>query len=440
MSIPARIKSDVKWSDRKASNRALHELGSSYIGVAPVSYAITYEPGELPSTYIGIECCEAQLTLGYPANRNNGGANLEAESSFLAGVAETIERYSAAYAMMSDLQADPRLPALLPAGGRPFSREQYERQGFGYAPYDEETMLWTTAYDPLTETEVRVPSSAVFLREFSAQPKAHDYHTSNGLAAGPSLEEAFLSGLLELIERDGVMRAWESRWSPPKINMYSGPRVRNFVEEYASRSALEYTALDLTPLTGVPTVLGIVIDSRGGESMMGTGAKASWDPEQATIGALTEAFHCVGYSKNILRTRGRMPEDARLARQNVRDLEDHVRFYASSEAVKRSSWLLSCTKTSDLSEMGSIEAPTPGQAVLNLLEILAEQGVRCAGVDVTSPDIAETPLRVVRVISDELVPLTVGYGNAHLGYSRLASMFSASSGSPSINPDPHPFP
>ena len=90
--------------------------------------------------------------------------------------------------------------------------------------------------------------------------------------------------------------------------------------------------------------------------------------------------------------------------------------------------------------MGSIEAPTPGQAVLNLLEILAEQGVRCAGVDVTSPDIAETPLRVVRVISDELVPLTVGYGHAHLGYSRLASMFSASSGSPSINPDPHPFP
>ncbi|WP_301924572.1 YcaO-like family protein [Corynebacterium glaucum] len=408
--------------------------------MAPISYAITYEPGELPSTYIGIECCEAQLTLGYPANRNNGGANLESESSFLAGVAETVERYSAVYATTSDLQADLQLPALLPAGGKPFSLEQYEREGFEYTPYDEDSALWTAAFDPLAQEDVRVPSSAVFLREFSLEPGMHDYHTSNGLAAGPSLEEAFLSGLLELIERDGVMRAWESRWVPPKIDLYSGSRTRKFVEEYASRSNLEYTALDLMPLTGVPTVLGIVIDSRSDELTMGTGAKASWDPEQAVIGALTEAFHCVGYSRNILRMRGHLPNDAELARQGVCDLEDHVRFYASSEAVKRASWLLSSTVSSDLREAESIAAPTPGQTVLNLLSILAEQGVRCAGVDVTAPDIAETPIRVVRVVSNELVPLTVGYGNAHLGYSRLNSMLSTRSGTTVINPDPHPFP
>lgn len=440
MSSPARIKKDVGWSDRQAGNRALHELGSSYIGVAPVSYAITYEPGELPSTYIGVECCEARLTLGYPANPNNGGANLEAESSFLAGVAETVERYSAVYATTSDLQADPQLPILLPAGGKPFSAEQYERPDFDYAPYEAESILWTTAFDPLSEEEVRVPASTVFLREFSDQPKRYDYQTSNGLAAGPSLEEAFLSGLLELIERDGVMRAWESRWAPPKIDMLSGLRTQKFVEQYASRTALDYTALDLTPLTGVPTALGIVIDSRGKEIMMGTGAKASWDPEKAAIGALTEAFHCVGYSRNILRSRGRMPENIQMARKNVRDLEDHVRFYASSKAVERAGWLLSSSETLDLSSSRSIAAPTPGQAVLNLLDILDDQGVRCVGIDVTAPDIAETPLRVVRVVSDELVPLTVGYGNSHLGYSRLTSMVATKTGSSFFNPDPHPFP
>ena len=61
-------------------------------------------------------------------------------------------------------------------------------------------------------------------------------------------------------------------------------------------------------------------------------------------------------------------------------------------------------------------------------------GVRVAFVDVTSPDVAGTGLRVVRALAARLQPLHCGYGLERLGNQRLLEL-----GEGPLNRDIHPM-
>ena len=52
----------------------------------------------------------------------------------------------------------------------------------------------------------------------------------------------------------------------------------------------------------------------------------------------------------------------------------------------------------------------PDRTLADCTSVLAAAGVRVAVIDVTSPDVATGPFRVVRAVSPDLQPLSYGHG------------------------------
>jgi ribosomal protein S12 methylthiotransferase accessory factor len=79
---------------------------------------------------------------------------------------------------------------------------------------------------------------------------------SNGNAAGSSLEDAILQGILELIERDTVALWWYNRTPMPGVDLsaFGDPWVEEMTARYAG-VARELWALDIISDFGVPVVV-----------------------------------------------------------------------------------------------------------------------------------------------------------------------------------------
>jgi ribosomal protein S12 methylthiotransferase accessory factor len=82
---------------------------------------------------------------------------------------------------------------------------------------------------------------------------------SNGCAAGSSLEEAILEGLLEVIERDAIALWWYNRVRRPQLDVDAfglryWRRIRTYHDQELGRSL---HLLDLTSDLGVPTFVAV---------------------------------------------------------------------------------------------------------------------------------------------------------------------------------------
>src|SRR5882724_2591978 len=80
----------------------------------------------------------------------------------------------------------------------------------------------------------------------------------SGSAAGTSLEEAVLQGVLELVERDALAIWWYNRVRRPAIALdaVDDPYVRRLVQWYGERGRALW-ALDLTTDLGIPAVAAV---------------------------------------------------------------------------------------------------------------------------------------------------------------------------------------
>lgn len=110
---------------------------------------------------------------------------------------------------------------------------------------------------------------------------------SNGVAAGNSVDEALLQGLLELVERDSVALWWYPRAHRPGVDLdaIDDPRVRAAVAPLRARGRAVWV-LDITSDLGIPAMAALTSDADGGRVLTGFGAHT--DPVIAVVRALTE--------------------------------------------------------------------------------------------------------------------------------------------------------
>jgi ribosomal protein S12 methylthiotransferase accessory factor len=90
---------------------------------------------------------------------------------------------------------------------------------------------------------------------------------SNGLAAGRTLDEAILSGLLEVVERDAVSIWWYNRLRRPAVDL-SSFRGARLVDRHdaLTRHGVDAWLLDITTDVGIPTFVAVGLD-RADESI-----------------------------------------------------------------------------------------------------------------------------------------------------------------------------
>jgi ribosomal protein S12 methylthiotransferase accessory factor len=230
-----------------------------------------------------------------------GRTDMQARTSALC---EALERYSGVFrgeerrvrdscAALGDAAIDPRLCML-------FSDRQYRERDewlarqsrFQIVPLpfrSDDPIDWTPAWS-LSHQRVRyLPSSYLYYNYPSPPEQFYCWADSNGAAAGATLEDAILQGLLELIERDAVSIWWYNRLRQPAVDL------DGFEDGYISEMTAFYRqhdrsfwVLDVTSDLGIPVFVALSRRLSGPSQDIMLGFGAHIDPVVALNRALTE--------------------------------------------------------------------------------------------------------------------------------------------------------
>lgn len=161
----------------------------------------------------------------------------------------------------------------------------------------DEPVEWLVGEDLIRGDAIMLPADALRLDRTRADLRF--WQSSDGLAAGNTVDEARLSAILERVERDAETlwylrspaRRMDTRFDPAHF----GDRVLDDLLERIGNASLTAAFFDMTSDVGIPCILCFVapqsIDTRKGFSMVDVTAGSSADPSpvRAAIQAALEA-------------------------------------------------------------------------------------------------------------------------------------------------------
>ena len=432
---------DDQWASRSGDRAKFESLASTHIGLCSAVNNIAHRRDEIHAFYTAITSCNFHELLGTRSEsaRNSlvsGGGGYTSLSAWMSAMGETVERYSALHTPYDHLIVNTwenlSTAAVTPTDCALFAGPQYATPGFKYVPFTEQTRTsWVEGIDLHKGRSALLPAQLVYLDQVHDDCDRIGYSTSNGLACGTNRSEAVVSALFEAAERDAVMTAWHARLRPPRLDLHSDPRIANLLDLYMSHAPVEITALDLTEVNGFPVCLAIVRSPQRAPGYFGIGAASRASIKEAAHKALEEAFHTLAYTQNLYFSGRRVADPA-----EVRTLEDHVAFYAEPCNMSNVDLLVDGERMVGFADDANLPNDSPRALVRAMVARLNEHGVDVFAADVTSPDIADAGLSVVKVYCPQLLPLGIGSTTQFLGGSRLASILDGAS----PNSDPHPFP
>ncbi|HST41296.1 MAG TPA: YcaO-like family protein [Conexibacter sp.] len=159
------------------------------------------------------------------------------------------------------------------------------------APFDERHAIDWVPFRSFVDGATRwVPAACCWFEHVDRDYPASPFATAdaNGCAAGATVEQAIVQGLLELIERDATALWWYSRARRPALALDLGaePSLAAIRDALAARGQT-LTLLDLRADTSVPVVAAVATDSETG-AVLPIGRGCHPDARVATRRALAE--------------------------------------------------------------------------------------------------------------------------------------------------------
>ncbi|MFF3819295.1 YcaO-like family protein [Streptomyces bluensis] len=407
-------------------------------------------PAGAPPRYTALtaEIADARRLGLWPADRVSLGTTFgDPDGARTAAIAEGIERYCgnrvpppghpdaplrATAAELAEKGLRLYGPDELPA----YADWQYAREGFPYRSLTPDTpSLWTrgTEWPPGGETaEIWAPVALTHLNwrqgELRSLPRTHHLNYA-GIATGQGFDDAVERGLLEIVERDALELWWHLDGPTRGIDPASVPGLADDL----AGSALDVHLVEM-PSEFAPCMAALVHDPRLG--LYAAGFACKYDPAEAARKAVLEAVHTWVFTQGLTDPDGwvfQAVEAGLLARglyldhredgcyldvcgeqfEHVRDLGAHVQVWLDERMAPEARRFTEPTQGTV-----PIDAVQPGSRD-RLERAMHEGGHRVMTFDLTTEDVAETPLRVARVLVSGLLPnAPAAFG--YFGCPRLA--------------------
>lgn len=390
-------------------------------------------PERAPHRYTSLtaEVADARWLGDWPADRVSLGTTFgDPAGARIAAIAEGVERYCGNFVPGELDPAHYRVGthAELCAAGLPviglgelprWSAGQLAREDFPYVELGADVpTLWSRCTErPLGEEprDLWAPHSLVGLnwrqRRFRHLPRVHHLNYA-GIATGQGAEDAHDRGLLEVVERDALEVWWHHGGPATGIDLASVPGL----EDDLDGAPLDVHLVRM-PSELAPAMAALVRDRETG--VYAAGFSAATDPVRAARKAVLEAVHTWIYTLGAVEADGWVfrAVDAGLMAQglmlehrperdyldvagpdfaHVRDLGAHVQVWLDP----RTHVLAGRFTEPEPVPLGEVEATD----LPTLRRALHDGGHRVLTRDLTTRDVAQTSLRVVRTLVTGLVP------------------------------------
>ena len=296
----------------------------------------------------------------------------------------------------------------------PLTEKQVKKCGVKFFTNDL-VINWTlgTNYDG---SKIYVPSDLVYYGQKDDENRIY-YGNSSGIAAHFDFDEAKKRAVVELIERDAIMRNWFSQESPRRVDKQILPihirkRIAHFLKQNRQLIVLQ-----------IPSDFGMVFETVivGDEyPCFISGAAATIDKKSVDDAILKSAQEA---EYNLLLAL-RYPDTTPIDPSSVSTPANHGKVYYFKENAEKLRWLWA-----EAMPEGYIREST----TIADFDWFCNGQLRLVTVDLSD---GKSDLKVVRVFSPWLIPINFGFNSAHYTHPVIQH-------SVGVNPDnlkmPHYF-
>lgn len=420
-------------------------LINSRAGLGKAIYKLSPHPDEPPLHFFGVAINHAERYIPGQHMGAIGGAGYVHEEGLAAALGELVERYALFFNQELPLRVATYAELGAEAGPLPseyalYAPEQYADPKFPYKPFTENLELAWVMAEWLNKggKPAWVPASTVLAGRPEILKYAEINQTiSSGTAVGYSITDATISAILERIERDAFACYWYNALPPAPLDPFVDPVLAAFYKYYFAGRGVRYRLYDITTDLGVPAVF-VVATSNDNMAAVHVGTAAGLTLRQAGLKALREAGQGRPYVKYLGKKRFDSPDE-------VLTFADHVRFWNDQARIAELGFLEAKTSRLQVKHI-NWSVTNPDQLLQKLINHLSEHGIDTLRIDITTSDIRELGLYVVRVVMPQLQDIDGDHRFRRLGGRRLYEIpcrlgyTSKPRSFKDFNPLPHPSP
>lgn len=327
-------------------------------------------------------------------------------------VVEALERYCQLCPVDRDLLCrgsyrDLRSLAIAPATFASMSVDQYRAHSHLMRLEENTVIDWCEAYSATRRRRRLIPAAFAYGSLGATPPNNFlpEWPTS-GYAAHVSLRAAALAGLLELLERDALALTWHARLPIAALEL-SGLSKR--INLLCDRLRVVGVSLHLFELmTDGPFPVVMAVAERLREPFLVVGCACRTNRVAAAIKAISECAQTLFWWGQ----RAPRPNDGT-------GFEQHAVFYGSAVGAHLFWSQLNIAQPPKINAHVNTKYARPKDAFSAAVAALARRGLEVILADITTADVAELGLRVVRVIVPGLMDISCDPAFGQFGTPRL---------------------
>lgn len=380
---------------------------------------------------------------------DSGGASYSKDIALAKAIGEAVERYcSAIYDKNEFCYASQKLASfdcVDVSKFNPYAPSQYLNPNFPFTKIDEETPIyWVPALDLESNNTRYVPAQSVYI-PYSGSKKPYyeplfSQPISTGLACHESFEQAAISAIYEVIERDAFTITWQSGMSRPQISLKSLSPLNSMIVEKLQYKDSVLNIFNITLDSGIPTILSTLRFFRANSPALVVATATDLNPEIAVRKSLEELAHTRRYAQFLLNLEPLVEDYSKIISQR-----QHLRFWCDHKNMPMASFLFGSKEVINFNSILNEDQGCVKKNIKLVSKKIKETGYNIYLKDITSSDVETLGLYVVRALIPGYHPLQIGHNIRALGVKRLWEI-PQKFGSTSIKPEtgdinlPHPFP
>lgn len=442
-------KTDVAETLRKAER-----LIDERTGIIKDVWHVLIDPDDPKLFRYGSQLADTSRYAMLKCREVNGAAALSREHALAKALGEAIERYCSAiydettfvYASYSEVEQEAIDPRAFPLCSEREYRRGKQRK-WSLSRFSEQTkMNWVRGYHLGKKQPVLVPACFVYMPySFTSKEEMIWYPVSTGQACRSTLEEAILTGIFEVVERDAFTIMWLNRLPMPRVDISKAQNkeLQEIVRRFAACHIRVYINEIATDI-GIPTFCTWAVNQSSSGPAVVVGAATDLNPEAAIQKSLEETAHTRMWVKRLMKDHPspNYADDY----SDVTTFEDHVLLYSRFDALPRLDFILNPSREVKVEEIANLSSNDVAVDIHTCLVKICQKGLDIIVVDITTPDVAEAGFSVVKVLIPGMQPLNANHNYRYLGGTRVYEVprilgyTDRNTTEEELNPYPHPFP